>query len=153
MPPGAPPERLTAAKSLIRRGEHNDHESVVGRSTHPRRTIYSEHSRCRDSARHLRAGDHSRTTHDRLRLPRCRDDVDGLTAAMSNTLDGTIYPVHRLTSRELPGDVCHDGTCVDEQIANNCSGFVSNYSHVAAANTPLDVVMGYHNAADVPVYD
>lgn len=88
-----------------------------------------------------------------LSLEGGRTDVDGLKADMSNQFNGNTYPVHRATARTLPGDVCHDGSCVDEQISKHCGGFVSNYARVAAAGSPLEVVMGYHNAIDVPVYD
>jgi phospholipase C len=86
-----------------------------------------------------------------------RDDVDGLRAGMSNEHEGRSYPVFRLSSTSLrrEQDPCHSGACVDEQLAGGNAGFASNY--VRTREDPADaedvIVMGYHDAEQLPVYD
>ena len=54
-----------------------------------------------------------------------RVDVDGLTGREQNEFNGTTYGVKHLTELRLPADPCHEGPCVQEQIANRNGGFVS----------------------------
>jgi phospholipase C len=51
-------------------------------------------------------------------------------------------------------DPCHSGWCVDEQLANNNGGFVSNFmkTRQAGGGNP-GAVMAYHPAEHVPVYE
>ncbi|HZP87465.1 MAG TPA: alkaline phosphatase family protein [Burkholderiales bacterium] len=90
-----------------------------------------------------------------------RTDVDGLKPGMSNTFQPhaggppTTIPSHRMLSTGMADgqDPCHAGACVDQQIANGMSGFVQNY-HDHYPNDPNPgVVMGYYDAAALPVYD
>ncbi len=93
-----------------------------------------------------------------LSLVKNRSDVDGLQPGMSNPYDGKVYPIQRMTDTKLRWyqDPCHDGACVAEQLANNNSGFVSNYAK--EHQHPNDVanaglVMGYFDQTSVPTYD
>jgi len=86
-----------------------------------------------------------------LSLEEGRTDVDGLKPGLKNSWKGRDYPVRHLTERTLPADPCHEGpSCVDVQIANNCSGFVENFAAVYPADPGL--IMGYYNKDDVPVF-
>jgi phospholipase C len=89
-----------------------------------------------------------------LKLEGVRDDVDGLTADMSNTFDNKPFPVHLLTktSFEHGQDPCHAGRCVDEQLSRNNGGFVSNY-FAEHGDTGEGLVMGFYNGSALPVYD
>ena len=82
-------------------------------------------------------------------------DVDGLTSSMSNTHNSKSYSVHHLdkTAFQKNQDPCHDGECVTEQLSNNNGGFVSNYAKTHAGDPEVDLVMGYYNGTDLPVYD
>lgn len=84
-----------------------------------------------------------------------RPDVDGLTGREKNEFNGTAYGVTHLTDLRLPADPCHEGPCVQEQIANGNGGFVSSFAHSVPGVSPdqLGVVMGYYNAGDLPVYN
>jgi phospholipase C len=91
-----------------------------------------------------------------LKLESDRADVDGLTRTMSSTYEGKTYRPRRAAGTSLldSQDPCHSGECVDEQLG--AVGFVGNYvktrtDPVAARNPGL--VMTYHNAAHLPVYD
>ncbi len=90
-----------------------------------------------------------------LTLENGRADVDGLTAGMANSLNGKKFPVHSLTKTALNQgqDPCHDGVCVDEQLANGSSGFVSNYHKTHANDPEVDLVMGYYSGSVLKVYD
>jgi phospholipase C len=87
-----------------------------------------------------------------LSLEGGRTDVDGLKAGMKNVWMGKDYPIRHLSDRTLPLDPCHEGpTCVDQQIAESCGGFVANF---AKLNPPdPGVIMGYYSKNDVPVFD
>jgi phospholipase C len=95
-----------------------------------------------------------------------RTNVDGLTGPTQNlnTYDGTSYPIHHLTQTAFRGeaeDPDHSGKSVEEQLADDGSGFVSNFARISrerAEKLKLPVpepglVMGYYDADDVPVYD
>lgn len=89
-----------------------------------------------------------------LKLENGRTDVDGLTAGMSNTFGNKTFRVRLLPQPffEKGQDPCHEGGCVDEQLAGNNGGFVSNYFK-KHGNTGDGLVMGYYNASALPVYD
>ena len=86
-----------------------------------------------------------------------REDVDGLRPGMSNEHAGRTYEIHRLASTSLAEeqDPCHSGSCVDEQLAGGNAGFVANYvrTRTDPAFAGDAIVMGYHDAAQLPVYD
>ncbi|HJR06147.1 MAG TPA: alkaline phosphatase family protein [Pyrinomonadaceae bacterium] len=90
-----------------------------------------------------------------LKLEGGRDDVDGLTAGMSNTHKGKTYPIHHLqqTAFGHDQDPCHDGDCVTEQLSGGNGGFVSNYAKTHPNDPDPGLVMGYYNGANLPVYD
>jgi phospholipase C len=91
-----------------------------------------------------------------LTLEQGRTDVDGPTRDMTNEYRGETYRVHRATSTKLvkAQDPCHSGWCVDEQLADDSAGFVSNY--MKTRKGPLvgnpGVVMAVHTADQLPVY-
>ena len=91
-----------------------------------------------------------------LTLEQERADVDGPTREMANEYRGESYRVHRATSTKLvkAQDPCHSGWCVDEQLANESGGFISNY--MKTRRGPLvgnpGAVMACHTAAQLPVY-
>jgi phospholipase C len=91
-----------------------------------------------------------------LSLEQDRTDIDGPTLEMSNSDGGETYHVHpaRGTTLVKAQDPCHSGWCVDAQVANGCSGFVSNYvlTRQGKLSGSPGVVMAYHTAAQLPVY-
>lgn len=88
-----------------------------------------------------------------LALEGGRTDVDGLTSDMFNiSTNGTVHRIHHLENTTFELDPCHEGNGVDEQISNNNGGFVLNFERMCRPVDPGGV-MGYHNAADLPVYD
>ena len=80
--------------------------------------------------------------------------VDGLDATMSNSHGGRTFKVHHLPSTKLTKaqDPDHSEKGVAEQLSNANGGFASNFAKTHAGQDP-GVVMGYHNADDLPVYD
>jgi len=82
-------------------------------------------------------------------------NVDGLAISMSNTYKNKSYSIHHLkkTAFQKNQDPCHDGECVTEQLSNNNWGFVSNYAKTHVGDPEVDLVMGYYNGSDLPVYD
>jgi phospholipase C len=90
-----------------------------------------------------------------LSLESGRPDVDGLKASMSNSYKGKAYKVRHLTRTALTKaeDPCHGGACIAEQVANGMSGFVANFAKSRPKAPRVDVVMGYYNGSDLPVYD
>ncbi|MGH7455770.1 MAG: alkaline phosphatase family protein, partial [bacterium] len=88
-----------------------------------------------------------------LTLEKGRSDVDGLTDKMVNVHKGVTYPVHHLTNTKFAEDPCHDGNCVDEQVSNNNGGFVSDFAKHYPNEGDPGKIMGYYNAANLPVYD
>jgi phospholipase C len=93
-----------------------------------------------------------------LSLTGGRDDVDGLRAELANELDGDIYPVHHLESTAIADDPDHSGDAVDVQIGDGrMDGFVESFAKTLSARDVPGAdpgrVMGYYDAADVPVYD
>jgi len=96
-----------------------------------------------------------------LSLEGGRDDIDGLRAGMANACAGREYAIHRLAATMLPDerwDPNHSAAATDRQIGGGAmDGFAASYAATLAARRVPDadpgVVMGYHNAADLPVYD
>jgi phospholipase C len=90
-----------------------------------------------------------------LKLESGREDVDGLTAEMSNSYQGNTFPVHHLDHTALgkDQDPCHDGDCVTEQLSGGNAGFVANYAARHPADPDPGLVMGYYNGSDLPLYD
>ncbi len=90
-----------------------------------------------------------------LSLEGGRPDVDGLAAGMQNVFSGTAYPVWHLTKTKFNEgqDPCHDGVCVDAQVANDNGGFVANYADTHPGDPDFSIAMGYYNHGDLPTYD
>ena len=92
-----------------------------------------------------------------LSLEGGRQDVDGLQRGMQNRYRGETHRVYRARQTVLmkAQDPCHSGSCVDEQLANQNGGFAANYLRTRSAAAPRRpvVVMGYHNAEHLPIYD
>jgi phospholipase C len=93
-----------------------------------------------------------------LSLEGGRDDIDGLREGLANDHDGRRYPVRHLETTAIPDDPDHSGRSVDLQIGGGAmSGFVASYAETLSGRGVRDAdpgrVMGYYNAADVPVYD
>ena len=95
-----------------------------------------------------------------LSLEGGRDDIDGLQAGMANDYGGRSYPIHHLdrTAFEPVEDPDHSGEATSVQIAGGAmNGFVDSFAAKLAQRAASDhdpgLVMGYYNAADVPVYD
>jgi phospholipase C len=90
-----------------------------------------------------------------LRLEQGRDDIDGLSADLSNTHEGKVFSPRHATSTLLTDeqDPCHSGACVIEQLSNNNGGFVSNYAQTNALDPDPGTIMSYYNAGDLPMYD
>jgi phospholipase C len=84
-----------------------------------------------------------------------RADIDGLRGGEKNPYKGLDY-----ASLPLPGTVfiqspCHEPECVVNQVnGGKMDGFVADFAPRAeAAGRDPGEVMGYYNAAQVPVYD
>ncbi|MGZ4383262.1 MAG: phospholipase C [Gaiellaceae bacterium] len=95
-----------------------------------------------------------------LSLEGGRTDVDGLKPGMANEWGGRSYPVHHLdrTAFDPVEDPDHSGEAVEVQIAGGAmSGFVDSFaaklSQRGASGRDPGLIMGYYNAADLPVYD
>src|ERR1051325_2718846 len=90
-----------------------------------------------------------------LKLEDGRTDVNGLTKDMVNNYDGKPYHPRHLTETAFKKDQdpCHSGSCVTEQLAGSNGGFVSNYAKTHPADKHPELVMGYYNGYDLPVYD
>ncbi len=93
-----------------------------------------------------------------LSLEGGRDDVDGLRAEFANEHGGRNYPVHHLDSTVIEDDPNHSASAVDLQVGGGkMDGFVTSFAETLAHNEVQDGdpgrVIGYYNAADVPVYD
>jgi phospholipase C len=91
-----------------------------------------------------------------LTIEQGRDDVEGPTLAMKNEYRGETFPVHPAsrTTMTKAQDPCHSGWCVDEQLAHDSGGFVSNFMKTRkAGGANPGVVMAYHPAQHLPVYD
>ena len=90
-----------------------------------------------------------------LTLEAGRPEVDGLRASMANVYRGKTYKVRHLqrTALTKDEDPCHGGACIVEQVSGNMGGFVANFAKERKNAKLVDVVMGYYNGSDLPVYD
>ena len=90
-----------------------------------------------------------------LSLEGGRPDIDGLQASFANVHAGVAYPVHHLrrTAFGADQDPSHTGASVAQQLQNNNGGFVDDYAQTHPGDPDIDLVMGYYNAADLPMYD
>ena len=93
-----------------------------------------------------------------LSLEGGRDDIDGLREEFANDYDGRGYPVRHLETTAIADDPDHSASSVDLQIGDGeMNGFVTSFAKTLARRGLADAdpgrVMGYYNAADVPVYD
>jgi phospholipase C len=95
-----------------------------------------------------------------LSLEGGRADIDGLQAGMANEHGGRSYPIHHLdrTAFVPAEDPDHSGEATSLQIAGGAmSGFVDSFAATlarrGAAGDDPGLVMGYYDAADLPVYD
>jgi phospholipase C len=90
-----------------------------------------------------------------LTLKSGRKDVNGLTAGLANTHNGKTYRVRHLqrTALTKAEDPCHGGACIAEQISNGMGGFVANFAKSRPTAPRVDIVMGYYDSSDLPVYD
>ena len=90
-----------------------------------------------------------------LSLEGGRADIDGLQASHANLHAGVTYPVHHLqrTAFGPQQDPSHTGLSVAQQLQNNNGGFVDDYAQTHPGDPDIDLVMGYYNAADLPMYD
>ena len=93
-----------------------------------------------------------------LSLEGGRDDVDGLRDEFANDHDGRRYPVRHLETTAIPDDPDHSASSVDLQVGGGAmNGFVASYADTLSRRGVQDgdpgAVIGYYNAADVPVYD
>jgi phospholipase C len=87
-----------------------------------------------------------------------RDDIDGLREEFANDHHGCSYPVGHLETTAIPDDPDHSARSVDLQVGGGkMNGFVASYADTLSRHGVQDGdpgrVMGYYNAADVPVYD
>jgi phospholipase C len=91
-----------------------------------------------------------------LTIEQGRTDIEGPTLEMKNDYRGESYHVHPAarTTMTKAQDPCHSGWCIDEQLKNGNSGFVSNYmkTRKAGAGGNPGVVMAYHTPEQLPVY-
>ena len=73
-----------------------------------------------------------------LTIDQGREDIEGPTPAMKNEYRGESFhvrPAARTTMTKAQ-DPCHSGWCVDEQLAHDCGGFVSNFMKTWKAAAP-----------------
>ena len=93
-----------------------------------------------------------------LSLEGGRGDVDGLRREFANEHDGRTYPIRHLGSTAIADDPDHSASSVDLQAGGGAmNGFVTSFADTLARRGVRDGdpgrVMGYYNAADVPVYE
>ena len=93
-----------------------------------------------------------------LSLTGRRPDIDGLRPGLANQYQGRSYPVHHLAATALGMDPDHSADAIDVQVAaGQMTGFVASAAATLARSGDGDgdpgCVMGYYDAADVPVYD
>jgi phospholipase C len=95
-----------------------------------------------------------------LSLEGGRGDVEGLRPGLANEHGGASYPIHHLdrTAFDAVEDPDHSGEAVEIQVADGrMDGFVDSFAAKLAQRGATDrdpgLVMGYYNAADLPVYD
>jgi len=88
-----------------------------------------------------------------LKLEAGRKEVDGLTRSMFNMHNKKKYSVRHLENTKFEQDPGHEENDVAEQLSNNNGGFVSNFAKHYPDERDPGKIMGYYNAADLPVYD
>jgi phospholipase C len=93
-----------------------------------------------------------------LSLEGGRADIDGLREEFVNDHDGRRYPVRHLETTAITDDPDHSARSVDLQVGGGkMNGFVTSFAETLSSRQVPDGdpgrVMGYYNAADVPVYD
>ena len=93
-----------------------------------------------------------------LSLTGGRPEIDGLRPGMANEDQGRTHPVHHLATTAVEMDPDHSASAIDQQVAEgSMSGFVASAVATLARRGVEDgdpgCVMGYYDAADVPVYD
>ncbi len=89
-----------------------------------------------------------------------RADVDGLRGGEKNRFKERDFPSFPLTDTQFIAGPCHDHACVVTQVdGGKMDGFVADFAPRAEAaaakgfNVNPGDVMGYYDAAKVPVYD
>jgi phospholipase C len=93
-----------------------------------------------------------------LSLEAGRRDVDGLQPEFANAYEGRTYPVHHLDTTALSDDPDHSARAVELQVGGGqMDGFVASFAKTLSdrgvRGADLGRVVGYYNAADLPVYD
>lgn len=93
-----------------------------------------------------------------LSLEAGRGDVDGLRAEFANEHEGHRYPVHHLGATAIADDPDHSADAVDLQVGGGAmDGFVASFARTLSERGlpghDAGAIMGYYDAADVPVYD
>ena len=93
-----------------------------------------------------------------LSLSGRRADIDGLRPEFANEHAGRTYPVHHLDTTALELDPDHSTDGVDQQVAGGTMGGFVDSAAATLAERGLEgvdpaCVMGYYDAADLPVYD
>ncbi len=96
-----------------------------------------------------------------LSLEGGRRDIDGLKPGRTNRAAGHDFPVAHLTSTHVPDphwDPDHSSRATDLQIGGGkMDGFAESFRQTLlsrnVANPDPGIVMGYYDAADLPVYD
>jgi phospholipase C len=82
-----------------------------------------------------------------------RTDIDGLRGGETNRYKGRDYPSFLLPDTTFIESPCHEHECAENQIdGGKCDGFVASFAEHYPEVDP-GRIMGYHNAAHVPVYD
>jgi phospholipase C len=95
-----------------------------------------------------------------LRLESGRDEIEGLRPEMATNHGGRSYPVHHLAKTHVPNgrwDPDHSAAATDRCINGGAmDGFAASYADTLAGRGVHEpdpgIVMGYYNAADLPVY-
>jgi len=83
-----------------------------------------------------------------------RADVEGLRGGEKNQYNGRDYPSFLLPDTQFPLSPCHQHECVENQInRGNMDGFVEDFAKHYESQVDPGRIMGYYNAAHVPVYD
>jgi phospholipase C len=86
-----------------------------------------------------------------LTLEGGRPEVDGLKPEHSNDHNGVKHRVFRLVDTVFSPDPGHGSRDVADQLARRNGGFIDNFAQRDSLNPQR--IMGYYNAATLPVYD
>ena len=88
-----------------------------------------------------------------LTVEKGRDDVDGLKPEMANEdSNGTSHSVFCLSNTIFAPDPGHEGSDVDQQLANSNGGFIKNFEQYAGIKRAPNV-MGFHDSNSMLVFD